>query len=91
MNWLDHLVFHADPTGLFVLAFVTAVVLLTVGRVVWLIVRLYCWLAWNLLRAGLLGFRDRLRAAREVRDAQRRIRANHVSARWRRARAGARP
>lgn len=89
-NWLDRILFDADPSGIFLLAFVVAVVLLTIGRVVWRLIYLFCSLAFELFRAALHGRRERLERERAERDARRRIAANLIAAQARRARTEAR-
>lgn len=87
MNWLDGILFHTDPSGAVVLAFILAVGILLLALYVRWLIRL----SFGLMRAALQGRRERRAAEREVRAAQRRIRANHILARARQQRAGVQP
>lgn len=61
---LDYVLFHADPTGLFVLAFLAAVALLVVGTLIGRVLWLCASVTWELVLAALQGRRERLERER---------------------------
>lgn len=90
MSALDRILFHTDPTGVFVLAFVLAIAALLVGRICWRLVCLAASISWELTRAGLLGRRERLeRERRRLAARATRPGPNWLAADLRRQREGA--
>lgn len=88
MSALDRILFDTDPTGIFGLAFVAAIALLVVGRVVWRLLRLFASLAFTLIREAWRGRRERLERERARRS---RPGPNWLAADLRRARREVQP